>query len=131
MTVIDGSSSPVMKADRGDKDCGADLGRRRRWRLKPLHLPPDFKLFVGSLPFSVDSAQLAELFENVGTLMVEGWFSDFHVIYDKMIERRRCFGVVTMSLIEQAETAKQQIDGCGRDYNCEVVEMSRGEALGN
>ncbi|MED6146740.1 hypothetical protein PIB30_037557, partial [Stylosanthes scabra] len=61
-----------------DKDCGADLGRRRRWRLKPPHLPPDFKLFIGSLPFSVDSPQLAEIFENVDTFLVKGWFSDFH-----------------------------------------------------
>ncbi|XP_027363464.1 29 kDa ribonucleoprotein A, chloroplastic isoform X2 [Abrus precatorius] len=33
---------------------------------------PDLKLFVGNLPFSVDSAQLAELFENAGNVeMVE------------------------------------------------------------
>ncbi|MED6205165.1 hypothetical protein PIB30_015280 [Stylosanthes scabra] len=61
------------------------------------------------LPFSIDSAQLAELFETVGTLLVEGWFSDFHVIYDKMIERSKCLGLVTMSLVKEAETAKQQI----------------------
>ncbi|MED6119735.1 hypothetical protein PIB30_014341 [Stylosanthes scabra] len=48
-----------------------------------------------------------------------------------MIESSRCFGVVTMSSIEEAETAKQQIDGNGRDYNCEVVEKSIGETLGN
>ncbi|KAK4800058.1 hypothetical protein SAY86_025423 [Trapa natans] len=33
---------------------------------------PDLRLFVGNLPFSADSAQLAELFENAGNVeMVE------------------------------------------------------------
>lgn len=31
---------------------------------------PDLKLFVGNLPFSVDSAQLAELFESAGNVEV-------------------------------------------------------------
>lgn len=36
---------------------------------------PDLKLFVGNLPFSVDSAQLAELFERAGNVeMVEVYF---------------------------------------------------------
>ncbi|MED6219208.1 hypothetical protein PIB30_033731 [Stylosanthes scabra] len=58
-------------------------------------------------------------------------YAIWKVIYDTMIESSRCFGVVIMSSIEEAETAKQQIDGYGRDYNCEVVERSIGEALGN
>ncbi|MCD9558599.1 hypothetical protein HAX54_016043 [Datura stramonium] len=52
---------------------------------------PDLKLFVGNLPFSVDSAALAELFERAGNVeMVE-------VIYDKLTGRSRGFGFVTMS----------------------------------
>lgn len=36
---------------------------------------PDLKLFVGNLPFGVDSAQLAELFESAGNVeMVEVCF---------------------------------------------------------
>ena len=36
---------------------------------------PDLKLFVGNLPFTVDSAQLAELFEGAGNVeMVEVCF---------------------------------------------------------
>ena len=31
---------------------------------------PDLKLFVGNLPFNVDSAQLAELFESAGNVEV-------------------------------------------------------------
>ncbi|GMH09805.1 hypothetical protein Nepgr_011646 [Nepenthes gracilis] len=63
------------------------------------------KLFVGNLPFSVDSAQLAGLFETSGTVeMVE-------VIYDKITGRSRGFGFVTMSSVEEVEAAAQQFNG--------------------
>ncbi|XP_007027347.2 PREDICTED: 29 kDa ribonucleoprotein, chloroplastic [Theobroma cacao] len=66
---------------------------------------PDLKLFVGNLPFSVDSAQLAGLFESAGNVeMVE-------VIYDKVTGRSRGFGFVTMSTAEEVEAAAQQFNG--------------------
>ncbi|KAI9152718.1 hypothetical protein LWI28_000016 [Acer negundo] len=66
---------------------------------------PDLKLFVGNLPFNVDSAQLAGLFETAGNVeMVE-------VIYDKVTGRSRGFGFVTMSSAEEVEAAAQQFNG--------------------
>ncbi|KDP29121.1 hypothetical protein JCGZ_16510 [Jatropha curcas] len=66
---------------------------------------PDLKLFVGNLPFSVDSAQLAGLFESAGNVeMVE-------VIYDKVTGRSRGFGFVTMSTAQEVEAAAQQFNG--------------------
>ncbi|KAL6987394.1 hypothetical protein U1Q18_013141 [Sarracenia purpurea var. burkii] len=66
---------------------------------------PDLKLFVGNLPFSVDSATLAELFEKAGNVeMVE-------VIYDKLSGRSRGFGFVTMSTVEEVEAAARQFNG--------------------
>lgn len=66
---------------------------------------PDLKLFVGNLPFSVDSAELAGLFGNAGIVeMVE-------VIYDKVTGRSRGFGFVTMSTVEEVEAAVQQFNG--------------------
>ncbi|GAU48474.1 hypothetical protein TSUD_405670 [Trifolium subterraneum] len=63
------------------------------------------RLFVGNLPFSFDSAQLAEIFDNSGNVeMVE-------VIYDKTTGRSRGFGFVTMSTAEEAEAAAQQLNG--------------------
>ncbi|MED6162234.1 hypothetical protein PIB30_068495 [Stylosanthes scabra] len=41
-------------------------------------------------------------------LLVPSWWK---VIYDKMIERSRSFGVVTMSSVKEAEIAKQKTDG--------------------
>ncbi|KAK4432449.1 ribonucleoprotein A, chloroplastic [Sesamum alatum] len=66
---------------------------------------PDLKLFVGNLPFSVDSAGLAGLFEQAGNVeMVE-------VIYDKMSGRSRGFGFVTMSTIEEVQAAAEKFNG--------------------
>ncbi|CAN8316814.1 unnamed protein product [Cochlearia groenlandica] len=65
----------------------------------------DLKIFVGNLPFNVDSAQLAQLFESVGNVeMVE-------VIYDKITGRSRGFGFVTMSSVSEVEAAAQQFNG--------------------
>ncbi|KAA8516549.1 hypothetical protein F0562_016945 [Nyssa sinensis] len=66
---------------------------------------PDLKIFVGNLPFNVDSAALAELFEQTGNVeMVE-------VIYDKISGRSRGFGFVTMSTVEEVEAAVRQFNG--------------------
>ncbi|XVF07896.1 hypothetical protein REPUB_Repub06bG0178600 [Reevesia pubescens] len=65
----------------------------------------ELKLFVGNLPFNVDSAQLADLFGSAGNVeMVE-------VIYDKITGRSRGFGFVTMSRTEEVEAAAQQFNG--------------------
>ena len=65
----------------------------------------DRKLFVGNLPFSVDSAQLAGLFEQAGSVeMVE-------VVYDRMTGRSRGFGFVTMSTAEEVGAAVEQFNG--------------------
>ncbi|KQK15070.1 RNA-binding protein CP29B, chloroplastic [Brachypodium distachyon] len=65
----------------------------------------DLKLFVGNLPFTVDSAQLAGLFEQAGSVeMVE-------VVYDRMTGRSRGFGFVTMSTAEEVSAAVEQFNG--------------------
>ncbi|KAI3917079.1 hypothetical protein MKX01_003528 [Papaver californicum] len=66
---------------------------------------PDLKIFVGNLPFNVESADLAELFEQSGTVeMVE-------VIYDKISGRSRGFGFVTMSSTDEVKAAVEQFNG--------------------
>lgn len=66
---------------------------------------PDLKLFVGNLPFNVDSAELAGLFERAGNVEV------VEVIYDKITGRSRGFGFVTMSTAAEVEAAEQQFNG--------------------
>ncbi|KAH6807361.1 RNA-binding family protein [Perilla frutescens var. frutescens] len=82
------------------------------------HFSPDLKLFVGNLPFNVDSSRLAGLFEQAGNCeMVE-------VIYDKATGRSRGFGFVTMSTVEEVEAAAQQFNGY--EFQGRVLRVSSG-----
>ncbi|XP_019198942.1 PREDICTED: 29 kDa ribonucleoprotein A, chloroplastic-like [Ipomoea nil] len=67
--------------------------------------PPELKLFVGNLPFNVESATLAGLFSQAGSVEMA------EVIYDKQTGRSRGFGFVTMSTVEEVEAAAQQFNG--------------------
>ncbi|KAJ8570824.1 hypothetical protein K7X08_037796 [Anisodus acutangulus] len=96
---------------------------------KQPNFSPDLKLFVGNLPFSVDSAALAGLFERAGNVeMVE-------VIYDKLTGRSRGFGFVTMSTKAEVEAAEQQfngyeIDGRALRVNCGPPPEKRENSFG-
>ncbi|XP_061995475.1 RNA-binding protein CP29B, chloroplastic-like [Rosa rugosa] len=60
-----------------------------------LYFLTDLNLFVGNLPFTVDSAQLVELFKGAGNVeMVE-------VMHDKTTGRSRGFGFVSHHLGSQ------------------------------
>ncbi|KAL3512663.1 hypothetical protein ACH5RR_025380 [Cinchona calisaya] len=61
--------------------------------------PEDAKLFVGNLPYDVDSEKLAHLFEQAGVVEIA------EVIYNRETDRSRGFGFVTMSTVEEAEMA--------------------------
>ncbi|GBG85615.1 hypothetical protein CBR_g40343 [Chara braunii] len=62
------------------------------------------KLYVGNLPWKVDSESLAEVFESVGK-----------VVYDRMTGRSRGFGFVTMGSLEEAQRAIDQLNGMELD----------------
>ncbi|KAI6682778.1 hypothetical protein NL676_028691 [Syzygium grande] len=61
--------------------------------------PEEAKLFVGNLPYDVDSQKLAMLFEQAGTVEIA------EVIYNRQTDQSRGFGFVTMSTVEEAEKA--------------------------
>ncbi|KAG6635043.1 28 kDa ribonucleoprotein, chloroplastic-like [Carya illinoinensis] len=61
--------------------------------------PEDAKLFVGNLPYDVDSQKLAMLFEQAGTVEIA------EVIYNRETDQSRGFGFVTLSTVEEAEKA--------------------------
>ncbi|XP_065874395.1 28 kDa ribonucleoprotein, chloroplastic-like [Euphorbia lathyris] len=61
--------------------------------------PEDAKIFVGNLPYDVDSEKLAGLFEQAGTVEIA------EVIYNRETDTSRGFGFVTMSSVEEAERA--------------------------
>ncbi|KAM7268533.1 hypothetical protein ACFE04_010699 [Oxalis oulophora] len=59
------------------------------------------KLYVGNLPFDVDSEQLAQLFNQAGVVEIA------EVIYNRETDVSRGFGFVTMSTVEEAEKAAE------------------------
>lgn len=61
--------------------------------------PEEAKLFVGNLPFDIDSEKLAQLFDQAGVVEIA------EVIYNRQTDQSRGFGFVTMSTVEEAEKA--------------------------
>ncbi|KAK1407202.1 hypothetical protein QVD17_38816 [Tagetes erecta] len=65
--------------------------------------PEDAKLFVGNLPYDVDSEQLAQLFQQAGVVEI------CEVIYNRETDQSRGFGFVTMSTVEEADKAVEML----------------------
>ncbi|XP_010248714.1 PREDICTED: 28 kDa ribonucleoprotein, chloroplastic-like [Nelumbo nucifera] len=61
--------------------------------------PEEAKLYVGNLPYDIDSEKLAQLFDQAGVVEVA------EVIYNRETDQSRGFGFVTMSTVEEAEKA--------------------------
>ncbi|GAB2289440.1 hypothetical protein Dimus_023749 [Dionaea muscipula] len=64
----------------------------------------ELKLFVGNLPYDVDSEQLAQLFEPAGIVEVA------EVIYNRQTNQSRGFGFVTMSTVAEADKAVEMFN---------------------
>ncbi|HSX45168.1 MAG TPA: RNA-binding protein [Candidatus Saccharimonadales bacterium] len=63
------------------------------------------KLFIGSLPYSVTSEQLNEMFAAHGTVV------SAVVIIDKFSNKSKGFGFVEMSTDDEAQAAMKALDG--------------------
>ncbi|KAI3454378.1 hypothetical protein Pfo_011041 [Paulownia fortunei] len=61
--------------------------------------PEEAKVYVGNLPYDVDSEKLAKLFEEAGVVEIA------EIIYNRETDQSRGFGFVTMSTVEEAEKA--------------------------
>lgn len=79
------------------------------------------KLYVGSLPYSVDENQLRELFEPFGAL------SSARVISDKFTGRSKGFGFVEFEDSAAADEAIAQVNGRQIDGRTLVVNEARPE----
>ena len=77
------------------------------------------KLFVGSLPWSVDDAKLAEIFAQAGTVV------SAQVVKDRETGRSRGFGFVEMSTDEEAQAAVQNLNGTDIEGRKIVVNIAR------
>lgn len=78
------------------------------------------KLYVGNLPWSVNSASLAEYFSRVGTVV------SAKVIVDKETERSKGFGFVEMSTEDEANAAIHEFSGnaeLGRELTVNIARV--------
>lgn len=77
------------------------------------------KLFVGSLPWAVDDAKLAELFAQAGNVV------SAQVVKDRDTGRSRGFGFVEMSTEEEAQNAVKNLNGLDIEGRKIVVNIAR------
>ncbi|KAH7532424.1 28 kDa ribonucleoprotein, chloroplastic isoform X1 [Ziziphus jujuba] len=89
----------------GDGD-GVSVGSEVEFYPEP---PEEAKLFVGNLPYDVDSEKLAQFFNQAGIVEIA------EVIYNRETDQSRGFGFVTMSTVEEAEKAVELYNGYDLD----------------
>ena len=77
------------------------------------------KLFVGSLPWGVDDAQMAQIFSQAGNVV------SAQVVKDRESGRSRGFGFVEMSTDEEAQNAVKNLNGTDVDGRKIVVNIAR------
>ncbi|KAJ4899563.1 hypothetical protein Rs2_13514 [Raphanus sativus] len=85
--------------------------------------PEEAKLFVGNLAYDVDSQALAMLFEQAGTVEIA------EVIYNRETDQSRGFGFVTMSTVEEAETAVEKFNRY--DLNGRLLTVNKAAPKGS
>lgn len=76
-------------------------------------------MFVGSLPWSVDDAGLAQIFSQAGTVV------SAQVVKDRDTGRSRGFGFVEMSTEEEAQAAVSNLNGTDVEGRKIVVNIAR------
>ncbi|XP_074268804.1 28 kDa ribonucleoprotein, chloroplastic-like [Silene latifolia] len=84
--------------------------------------PEDAKLFVGNLPYDVDSEKLANIFDAAGVVEIA------EVIYNRETDRSRGFGFVTMSTVEEAEKAVEMFNSY--ELNRRLLTVNKAAAKG-
>jgi len=77
------------------------------------------KLFVGSLPWAIDDAGLAQLFAQAGNVV------SAQVVKDRETGRSRGFGFVEMSTDEEAQNAVKNLNGTDVEGRKIVVNIAR------
>jgi RNA recognition motif-containing protein len=81
-------------------------------------------IFVGSLPFSIDEADLRESFEAYGTV------NSVKIITDKFTGRSKGFGFVEMENDEEAQKAINELNGATVEGRNIVVNKSEPKPEG-
>ncbi|OAY43007.1 RNA-binding protein CP33, chloroplastic [Manihot esculenta] len=91
--------------------------------LKPTASNEEGKIYVGNLPYSMTSSQLTEVFQEAGSVM------NVEIVYDRVTDRSRGFGFVTMASGEEAKEAIRMFNGSqigGRTVRVNFPEVPKG-----
>ncbi|KAK0585980.1 hypothetical protein LWI29_037264 [Acer saccharum] len=81
------------------------------------------RLYVGNLPYTMTSSQLSEVFGEAGRVL------SAQIVYDRVTDRSRGFGFITMKSMEEAKEAIRLFDGSqigGRTVKVNFPEVPRG-----
>jgi len=74
------------------------------------------KLYVGNLSFKTTEQALEELFTTVGSV------TDTHLVLDRMTQRPRGFGFVTMSTADEGQKAIDELNG--KEFDGRAISVS-------
>ncbi|KAF5186902.1 Rna-binding protein cp31b protein [Thalictrum thalictroides] len=85
--------------------------------------PEEAKLFVGNLPYDMDSEKLANLFDQAGVVEIS------EVIYNRDTQQSRGFAFVTMQTVEEAEKAIEMFNGY--DINSRLLTVNKAAPRGS
>ncbi|CAH8392693.1 unnamed protein product [Eruca vesicaria subsp. sativa] len=113
VAVEESDPEPSFSEEEGDVSEGGDFQEP----------PEEAKLFVGNLAYDVDSQALAMLFEQAGTVEIA------EVIYNRETDQSRGFGFVTMSTVEEAETAVEKFNRY--DLNGRLLTVNKAAPRGS
>ncbi|NP_001149184.1 uncharacterized protein LOC100282806 [Zea mays] len=84
--------------------------------------PEEAKVYVGNLPYDVDSEGLAQIFDQAGVVEVA------EVIYNRETGQSRGFGFVTMSTVEEADKAIEMFNRY--DISGRLLNVNRASSRG-
>lgn len=79
--------------------------RGTRAERPPRTFEPSFRIYVGNLPWDVDSSRLEQIFSEHGKVV------EARVVFDRETGRSRGFGFVTMSNETEMNDAIAALDG--------------------
>lgn len=99
-----------------------ELGQEKEEKQKKKG-PQKRRLYVGNLPFSTTTSDLSEIFSEAGGI------TSVQVVYNRVTDRSRGFGFVTMESSEEAQEAIRLFDGSqigGRTVRVNFPEVPRG-----
>ncbi|KAL0914407.1 hypothetical protein M5K25_014751 [Dendrobium thyrsiflorum] len=101
------ATTPFIESYREEELLGAEEAQvSQKQELTPRSSSrDDGRLYVGNLPFSINSSELSEIFSQAGTV------ETVEIVNDRVTNRSRGFGFITMANADEANEAIRMLDG--------------------